>query len=109
MSNKIVIECSVVTGIHITGVGSHEALALAVEKDDSIPHIDPMCMKVVCPNKVDECFLKAVTYPKNPQRKRFYDQHVEDILGKKVGNVPANICKLFRRLIDNGHVQEIKW
>ena len=39
------------TQIHRTKVGSHEAVALHVVPDNSIPHIDPKCMKVVFPTE----------------------------------------------------------
>ena len=52
--------------------------------------------------------LKEVTYPKNPERRRFRDQLVEDVLGEKIGNVPAKLCGLFRRLLDSGCVRSIK-
>ena len=46
---SITIRNSVVTGIHRTKVGGHEAIALEVVKDDSVPHIDPDCVKVMFP------------------------------------------------------------
>ena len=42
----VVVKNSVITGVHRTKVGSHKTVALIVEADNSIPHIDPECMKV---------------------------------------------------------------
>ena len=57
MSTVIKIKNSIVTGIHRTKVASHEDIALNVEKDDTIQHIDPDCMKVVFPTEVANCLL----------------------------------------------------
>ena len=102
---------STITGIHRTKVGAHPDIPLIVEDDNSIPSIDPNCMLVRFPDLEDlpVHLHKAVTYPKNPEHKRFVDQLVEDVVGQKVGNVPANICGLFRRLKRNGLVRLIQW
>lgn len=97
--NKVVIINSTVTGIHQTNIGSCEEVVLKVVKDDSIPNIDPHCMKVMFPETVSVEILNKVTWPKNPAHKRFNDQLVRDCLGKKVGNVPANMGEFFRKCI----------
>ena len=109
-SNQIVIT-SVVTGIHITKVGAHKDISLLLENDDTIPDIDPNCILVRFPNieQVPERLHKAVTYPKNPVNKRFVDQLVEDVAGRKVGNVPANVCHLFRDLKRDSRVERLQW
>ena len=109
-SNKITLN-STITGIHRTKVGAHRDIPLIVEDDDSVARIDPNCMLVRFPDLEDipVHLHKAVTYPKNPEHKRFVDQLVEDVVGQKVGNVPANICGLFRRLKRNGLVCLIQW
>ena len=105
---NIIIKDSVISGIHITKIGSHESIALNIEDDNSIQHIDPNCLKVMFPAEVSDALLKEITYPKNPANKRFKDQLVEDCLGKKVGNVPANLCGLFRKLVSEHYVCNIK-
>ena len=62
----IVIRYSTITGIHRTKVSSQESIYLDVEMDNSIPDIDPMCMKVVFPANVPAAFRDEVTWPKNP-------------------------------------------
>ena len=111
MASNTVTVNSTITGIHKTKVGAHREIALAVEDDDSIPNIDPNCMLVRFPDLEDipQRLHKAVTYPKNPEHKRFFDQLVEDVVGQKVGNVPANICGLFRKLKRDGLVRRIQW
>ena len=108
-SNHNITVTSVVTGIHRTKVGSHKEIALLVDNDDSIPHIDPDCMVVRFPGieEIPEQLHKAVTYPKNTDHKQYVDQLVEGVVGKKVGNVPANICGLFRQLKRNGLIRDI--
>ena len=110
-SNSTVTVNSVVTGIHKTQVGAHREIALLVQNDDSIPHIDRNCMLVRFPDseEIPERLHKAVTYPKNPDHERYIDQVAEDMVGKKVGNVPANICGLFRELKRDGLVRRIQW
>ena len=53
----------------------------------------------------------AIAYPKsqNPRDLSATDQLLKETVGKKVGNVPVNICGLFRMLKDNGEVREIHW
>ena len=97
--SKVVIKCSTVTGIHRTNVSSCEEVTLLVLKDDTIPHIDPDCMKVVFPATVPSAIMDNVTWPKNPAHKRYHDQYVRDCLGKKVGNVPANLGRFLRRCL----------
>ena len=104
----VIIKNSVITGIHRTKVGAHEAIPLIVQKDDSVQHIDPDCMLVKFPEDVAASLMKEITYPKNEAHKRPHDQLVEDVLGMKVGNVPANICGAFRHLLDSTRVKSIK-
>ena len=66
MSSAISIRKSTVTGIHHMKVGPHAAVILDVTPNNSIPHIDPKCMKVVFPTAVHRSLLKEITYPKNP-------------------------------------------
>lgn len=105
----VTIKSSSVTGIHRTKVSSHEDVTLLVHEDNSIPHIDPQCMKVMFPMHVDAQLREEIVWPKNPKNKRYHDQRVRDCLGKKVGNVPANLAGLFRRLLSSNQVSEITW
>ena len=98
-SMSIVMKFSSVTGIHKTLVSSHKDVVLAVEMDNSIPHIDPECMRVMFPTTVPSSLMGEVMWPKNPKRKRYADQIVRDCLGKQVGNVPANLAGFFRKLL----------
>ena len=85
---------SCIVGLHATGNGAHPLLLLDVENDDSVDK-DPDCMRVMC-NIVPTCHLRLVTWPGNVDKGR-PDQHAADIEGKKIGNVPANLCGFFRR------------
>ena len=111
MASSQIIVSSVVTGIHRTKVGAHRDIPLLMENDNTIPDIDPNCIVVRFPEiqQIPERLHKAITYPKNPEHKRYEDQLVEDVAGRKVGNVPANICRLFRDLKRDGRVERLQW
>lgn len=104
---------SVISGLHKTKIGANRGVRLIVENDDSVKHIDPNCMLVRVPflEDIPPELHGAIAYPKsrNPRDLRQTDQLVKETVGKKVGNIPANICGLFRRLKDNGEVREIHW
>ena len=88
-------------------------MKIHVENDNSIPDIDPNCMIVRVPQLEDipEELHGRVSYPKSRNRndKRQTDQYIREVAGKKVGNVPSNICGLFRRLKRERKVQNIHW
>ena len=104
---------SVITGIHRTKVSAHRDERLMVEDDDTIPHIDPQCMLVKVPllEDIPPELHSAIAYPKsrNPRDPRKCDQLVRETAGRKVGNVPSNLCGLFRKLKRDGQVKEIYW
>ena len=56
-------------------------------------------------------FLNLVTYPKSrdPRNNRQMDQVASEVVGKKVGNVPAGLCGLFRQVKYSGKVRKISW
>ena len=64
----VTIKSSSVTGIHRTKVSSHEDVTLLVHEDNSIPHIDPQCMKVMFPMHVDAQLREEIVWPKTGQR-----------------------------------------
>lgn len=108
MATKIVIQFSTIRGIHRTMLSSHEDVVLSVEVDDTIRHIDPQSMRVMFPPTVPAHLLHEITWPKNPKHKRFDDQLVRDCVGRKVGNVPANLAGFFRKcLLYSGHITSI--
>ena len=106
--DAIVIK-STITGIHKTKMSSHEEISLRVEEFNGIPQIDPDCMRVMFPIKVDAALLDEVVWPRNVMRKRYSDLKVRHCLGKEVGNVPANVAGLFRRLVREKKVSSISW
>ena len=93
---------SVISGIHKTKIGANHCVELIVENDDTIPHIDSDCMvvPVPCLDDIPPALHRAIAYPKsrNPKDPRQQDQLVMQTVGKKVGNVPSNICGVLRRL-----------
>ena len=108
--SEVVYIRSVVSGIHRTKVGGHRDVPLLLENDNTIPGIDPYCMIVRFPEieQIPEHLHRAITYPKNPVNKRYEDQFVEDVAGMKVGNVPANLCRLLRDLKVDERVQKLQ-
>ena len=87
---------SVIAGIHRTKIGSHPSIELVVEADDTIAGIDPNCMLVRLPplEQLSPDLHHVVTYPKsrNPSDPRKTDQLALNVAGKKVENIPANLC-----------------
>ena len=65
--HKVVIKHSTVTGIHQTKIASCEEVVLQVVRDDSIPDIDPHCMKVMFPLTVPAGILTKVTQKSRPK------------------------------------------
>ena len=108
-----IIVKSVVAGIHKTKIGANREVRLLVEIDDSVPHIDPNCMLVRVPALINipQRLHGAISYPKSrsPRDPRQTDQLVRQTAGKKVGNVPSNLCGLFRRLKNQRKVRDIHW
>ena len=99
---KIVLHNSAISGLHSTKTSSHPDITLLIDAD--ITHKDPNAMKVVVPmlQNLPPESLEMVTWPRNPESKRFVDQVVRDVAGKKVGNVPANLCGVFKDLLREG-------
>ena len=112
MTENVVVQ-SVISGIHKTKIGAHRDVQLIVENDDTIPHIDQNCMvvKVPCLEDIPPALHGEIAYPRsrNPRDHRQTDQLVRETAGKKVGNVPSNICGVFRRLKGDGLVRSISW
>ena len=99
---EIIIHHSTISGLHATKRSCHPAVTLNVMSDTTGK--DPSAMKVVVPtveNLPPEC-MDMITWPKNPTRKRLVDQLVRDVAGMKVGNVPANLCGVFKDLLRDG-------
>ena len=105
---EIVIRNSTISGLHATRTSSHPDVVLKVLPDDTTSK-DVNAMKVMVPplNDLSEDTLNQITWPRNPDRRRFIDQRVRDVVGKKVGNVPANLCGIFRVLLRDGLVTKI--
>ena len=102
MSDIIVIHNSTISGLHATKTSSHPEVTLLIGPD--VTDKDPNAMEVVVPmlQNLPLELLDMVTWPKNPERKRFVDQVVRDVAGKKVGNIPANLCAIFKDLLREG-------
>ena len=65
---------------------------------------DEHAMIVVMPKNVAEEMLDAVTKTDDAKWKT---QKMKDMLGKQVGRVPANLCRIFRKLLQNDMLLEI--
>ena len=46
-------------------------------------------------------------WPQKPASKRCKDVLVRDVAGMKIGNVPANLCGLFKKLLMSGLAQSV--
>ena len=105
----ISINNSTITGLHITRKSSHCDVELKVVADESFA-LDPNCMQVVCPKleNISPQLHDEIVWPKNPLNKRPYDILQSHVAGKKIGNVPANLCGLFKELLMSGQSNGIK-
>ena len=109
---EITIINSLITGLHATKNGSHPSIALEVVADNSnsAQLHDRNVLKVVCPllENIPRAMHDEVVWPRNPASKRYEDVLVSDVAGLKVGNVPANLCGLFKELLMSGLAQDVK-
>jgi hypothetical protein len=108
-----IVITSVISGIHKTKIGANRHVELRVENDNTIPDIDSNCMAVWVPSIEDipPELHQAIAYPKsrNPKDPRQRDQLVSETAGRKVGNVPSNLCGVLRRLKEKHLVKKISW
>ena len=58
------------------------------------------------PEFTTRCRIPKSRNPKDPRQRV---QLIKGVAGKKIGNVPASISGLFRRLIREGKVKNILW
>lgn len=89
-----------IKGYHIFQRRPLHEIMMMVETEDNNP-VDPSAMIVVMPDMEDIfwAYRGMVTRPSSRGRPQ---QTVEDIAGKVIGRVPANLCKFFRALIAEG-------
>ena len=106
---EITITKSTISGLHMTKKGSHPSIALKVLPDPTRHVYDRNCMQVVCPalGNIHLDLHNEIVWPRNIKSKRFTDVLVKDVAGSKIGHVPANLCFLFKRLIDSKEVASI--
>ena len=91
-----------IKGYHFFKIRPHEEIPLLVLPEDGNV-FDEHAMMVVMPKNVAEEMLEAVTRKGDAKRKT---QKVKDILGKQVGRVPANLCRIFRELLQTDMLLE---
>ena len=85
-----------IKGYHFFKIRAHESISMLVLPEEANAR-DPSAMKVMMPEDVPAELLDKNTREgdsKHPQQK------VRDIIEKKVGRVPANLCRVFRRLVE---------
>ena len=94
-----------IKGYHVYKVRPHPDIKMVVEKDIHNSY-DPYAMLVTMPQLKDITseLHKSITKASKGKEK---EQTVEQIAGKHVGRVPANVCKLFNKLLLDGDVKEI--
>lgn len=91
-----------IKGYHHFKVRPHEDIEMDVELDVDNSY-DPSAMSVSMP-KLDCIPLYLHEVVTREERGRDKEQRVRDTAGRQVGRVPANLCKLFRKLLKNGEV-----
>lgn len=90
-------------------MSSHPDIPLVVVPDPSRRQYDVNCLKILCPllRDIPSNLHKEIVWPRNIRSGRLKDVLVSDVAGQKIGNVPANLCGLFKDLIDNRRVKSI--
>ena len=68
--------------------------------DNSVPHIDPECMKVMFPSTVAEQMMHEITWPKNPGGKRYGDQIVRETVWVKKFGMYQLTWQFFSKITD---------
>ena len=102
---ELVIINSNIKGYYVFKIRPHQSVKMLVEKEHNNEY-DPHAMVVKMPElkEIHSSIHEDVTKEakgKEPQ------QTVKDIAGKTVGRVPANLCKLFEKLLKDGYVTNI--
>lgn len=94
-----------IKGYHIYRVRPHPEIEMIVQKD-ILNSYDPHAMFVTMPQleDIDSQLHNSITEPSKGKEK---EQIVEEIAGKHVGRVPANVCEFFNKLLIDGDVKEI--
>ena len=88
---EVVVGNSSIKGYHVFGIQPLKDIELNVMKELNNPY-DSSAMLVKVPEQVDSKFLNEVTREARANRPQ---QTVKDTIGKTVGRVPANLCKIF--------------
>ena len=96
---------SSIKGYHNFKIRPHPEIEMVVERDVTNIY-DPHAMIIKMPElkKIPSSFYKAITKSARGKEKA---QTVEEIAGETVGRVPANVCKLFNKLLQEGDIKEI--
>ena len=89
-----------IKGYHIFKVRPHQHIPLLVLPDTGNQY-DKDAMKVVMPDHVPKDMLELMTREGD---KNCSPQKVKHILGKQVGRVPANLCRVFWGLLEKDAV-----
>ena len=105
--SEIIIRNSTISGLHATKTSSHPDVVLSVLPDTTWKDPNALQVKVPSLENLPPQSLELVTWPKNLARKRYTDQVVRDVAGKKVGNVPANLCGVLKELLRDGIATQI--
>ena len=84
-----------IKGYHFFRIRPYEEIPLIVIPEENNT-FDENAMMIKMPKHVPDILLNAVTRKGDNKQKA---QRVKDILGKQVGRVPANLCRVFRSLL----------
>ena len=104
----VTINNSNIKGYHYFKVRPHREIKMNVEKEvGNVRDESAMVIKMPPLQQISKSYHFDVTRPSKSPRER--DQRVIDVAGNVVGRVPANLCRIFRRLLDCGDVDRIMW
>ena len=89
-----------IKGYHVFKIRPHSKIPLLVLPEDC-NEFDKNAMKVVMPEQVPDEMLEVVTREGDARRA---PQKVKNILGRQVGRVSANLCRVFRGTLEKDMV-----
>ena len=98
--NKITITNSNIKGYHFFKRKPHPVIGMVVEPEIGNKY-DADAMVIKMPN------LENIPIRYHDEMLPSSTERVKDISGKVIGRVPANICKLFRELLDRGYISSV--
>ena len=108
---EIVIRNSTISGLHITKNSSHPDVTLLVFPDTTWKDENAMQVAVPSQENLAPETLRLVTWPRNPVSRRYVDQLVQDVAGKKLAMyqpIFVNCSKICLKKVSSHRFQHVQ-